>query len=58
MYKGSKRESVLKEVGGVVRIVGEAKIVGVRVWAMTEFPISDGLSFLMLAGPFFQSFLE
>ena len=35
MYKGNKRESVLKEVGGVVCIIGEAKVVGVRVWAMT-----------------------
>ena len=35
MYKGNKRESVLKEIGGVVCIVGEAKVVRVRVWAMT-----------------------
>ena len=30
-----RKESVLKEVGGVVHIIGEAKIVGVRVWIMT-----------------------
>ena len=35
MYKGNKRELVLKEIGGVVHIIGEAKVVGVRVWAMT-----------------------
>ena len=35
MYKGNKRESVLKEVWWVVRIVREAKVVGVRVWIMT-----------------------
>ena len=38
MYKGNKRELVLlvlKEIGGVVCIIGEAKVVRVRVWAMT-----------------------
>ena len=35
MYKGNKRESVLKEVWWVVRIIREAKVVGVRVWIMT-----------------------
>ena len=36
IYDEKKRELVLKEVGGVVCIVGEAKIVGVRVWIMTS----------------------
>ena len=36
MYKGNKRESVLKEVWWVARIVREAKVVGVRVWIMTS----------------------
>ena len=35
MYKGNKRESVLKEVWWVVCIIREAKVVGVRVWIMT-----------------------
>ena len=35
MYKGNKRESVLEEVWWVVRIIREAKVVGVRVWIMT-----------------------
>ena len=33
--QGNKRESVLKEVWWVVRIIREAKVVGVRVWIMT-----------------------
>ena len=41
MYKGNKRESVLKEVWWVVRIVREAKVVGVRVWIMTLMQRDD-----------------
>ena len=33
--QGNKGESVLKEVWWVVRIIREAKVVGVRVWIMT-----------------------
>ena len=36
MYKGNRRESVLKEVWWVVHIMREAKVVGVRVWIMTN----------------------
>ena len=36
MYKGKKRGSDLKEVWWVVRIIREAKVVGVRVWIMTH----------------------
>ena len=41
MYKGNKRGSVLKEVWWVVRIVREAKVVGVRVWIMTSKVFSE-----------------
>ena len=30
-----KKELVLKEIGGVVHVIGEAEIVMVRVWIMT-----------------------
>ena len=35
MYSGIRKGSVFKEVRRVVCIIGEAKIVRVRVWAMT-----------------------
>ena len=35
MYKENKRESVFKKIGGVVHVIGKAKMVGVRVWIMT-----------------------
>ena len=41
MYKGNKRESVLEEVWWVVRIIREAKVVGVRVWIMTRVAGSE-----------------
>ena len=36
MCRGMIKGLVLKEVGGVVCIVGEAQVVRVRVWAMTD----------------------
>ena len=40
MYREIIKGLVLKEVRGVVHIIGEAQVVGVRVWIMTQVQLT------------------